>query len=173
MKLTRVYALAAAAIWMIPGTAPAQNRPDPEQIRQRMSEFLRQQFDVTDDAEWKLIAERIEKVSLARRATMSSFGGFGGGARPPGAGGDAAVAPDGAGAGAARSFFSREADPDLDALRKAIEAKAGPEEIRTKLTKLREARKDKEARLEKAQEELRQVLSVRQEALAVMFGLLK
>ena len=63
--------------------------------------------------------------------------------------------------------------PEAEALQKAIEAKAPADELKSKLAKLREARKVKEANLEKAQEDLRKVLSVRQEAAAVLAGLLK
>jgi len=45
--------------------------------------------------------------------------------------------------------------------------------VKAKLAKLRESRKEKEGKLEKAQEELRAVLTTRQEAIAVMMGLLK
>ncbi len=69
--------------------------------------------------------------------------------------------------------MNREANPDLDALQKAIEAKASPDEIKAKLARVRDARKEKEAKLEKAQESLKEVLSVNQEALAVTMGLLK
>ena len=45
--------------------------------------------------------------------------------------------------------------------------------MKAKLTKFREARKDKEAKLAKAQEDLKKVLSVKQEAAAVLMGLLQ
>ena len=44
--------------------------------------------------------------------------------------------------------------------------------MKSRLERLREVRKQNEAKVAKAQEELRAVLSVRQEAVAVMFGLL-
>ncbi len=46
-------------------------------------------------------------------------------------------------------------------------------EIKAKLAKVREVRKANEAKLEAAQEDLRKILSVQQEAVAVMTGLLK
>jgi hypothetical protein len=58
-------------------------------------------------------------------------------------------------------------------LQKAIEAKASGDEIKSKLAKYRDARKAKESELEKAQDDLRKVLTVKQEAVAVMAGLLK
>jgi hypothetical protein len=69
--------------------------------------------------------------------------------------------------------FSREPNPELDALRAAIQAKATSAQLKAKMAQLREARKKKEADLEKAQEDLRQILSVRQEAIAMTLGLLK
>ena len=63
--------------------------------------------------------------------------------------------------------------PELDALRKTIESKASAAEIKSKLADLRAARKQKEAELEKAQDDLKTILSARQEAVAVTFGLLK
>jgi chaperonin cofactor prefoldin len=45
-------------------------------------------------------------------------------------------------------------------------------EIKSRLTRLRDSRKTNEEKLQKVQEELRAVLTVRQEAVAVMAGLL-
>jgi hypothetical protein len=209
-SLKAVAALAAA--WVLAaGSLPAQNQPggtgnfDPAQMRQRMMERMREQYEVTDDAEWKLISERITAVMDAQRATRAGGGGFGGpggpggpgggpgGFRPQG-GGDNQGGPGGprgeAGQGAPGGFGGqggqrgpggpgggfggpRETNPEVEALQKAIEAKASPDEIKAKLARLRESRKEKEAKLEKAQEDLKQVLSAKQEAVAVMAGLLK
>jgi hypothetical protein len=68
--------------------------------------------------------------------------------------------------------FPRETSPELEALRKALDNNASASEIKTKLADLRAARKKKEAELEKAQNGLREVLSVRQEAVAVTLGFL-
>ncbi|MBI3416016.1 MAG: hypothetical protein HY043_12015 [Verrucomicrobia bacterium] len=142
---------------------------DPEQMRQRQMERYKEQLDVSDEAEWKVISGLIEKVSTARRETGGGFGGFGrggGGPGGPGGGGQG-------GGGGGRAAFGGQQLPEAEALQKAIEAKASSDEIKTKLAKYREARKVKEANLEKAQEELRKVLSVKQEAAAVLAGLLK
>lgn len=147
---------------------------DPEQMRQRMLERYREQLEVKDDDEWKLISERIEKVSEARR-DLGTAGGFGMG-RPPG-GRRGADAPGGAAGGDdnARRFraFMGEAGPESEALQKAIDSNASADELKSKLTAYREARKKKEATLEKAQEGLKQVLTAKQEAVAVLNGLLK
>jgi hypothetical protein len=146
-------------------------RFDPEEMRQRMAERMREQFAVTDDAEWKIIEGKIQKVTEARRAVgggmgVGGMGGFGGGRR---GGGDG----DNNGGERARRAFGGEPTPEVEDLRKAIDAKASADEIKTKLAKVREARKANELKLEAAQEDLRKVLSVRQEAVAVMMGLLK
>lgn len=165
-----------------PGGGPR----DPEEMRQRMSERMREQFGVTDDAEWKVIEGKIQKVTEARRATGGGFGGMAFGARrggpggpggqggPGGPGGDGERGGDRGGEGR-RGFGGpgREQSPELADLRKAIDAKASADEIKAKLAKVREARKANEAKLEAAQEDLRKVLTVRQEAVAVMIGLVK
>lgn len=139
------------------------------EMQKRMMDRMRESFDVKDDGEWKLISERIEKVSEARRTT-GGMGGMGAMMRRPG--GDQPPAGDNNGGGR-RGGFGGTPNPDQEALQKAIEAKAPAEEIKAKLAKLRESRKEGEAKLEAAQAELKKVLSVRQEAVAVMFGLLK
>ena len=126
---------------------------------------MREQLEVKSDDEWKVIEPRVTKVMEARR-DASMGGGFGRGGRggPPGGGGDQG--------GSSRSPFGGEPSVEAEALRKAVEAKAPAEEIKAKLAKFREAKKAKEAVLVKAQDELKKVLSLRQEATAVMSGLL-
>lgn len=181
--LTRLVTLTSFALLLGLAAHPAsaQDRQggrgnfDPEQFRQRMMERYREQMDVKSDDEWKVLETRIEKVMEARRAAggMGGPGGFGFGGRGGGQrrGGDNADA--GAGGGAPpRPRGGAEQSPEVEALQKAMEAKAPNDEIKAKLGKVREARKAKEAKLAEAQEELRKVLSVRQEASAVMAGLL-
>jgi hypothetical protein len=118
----------------------------------------KEQFGVTDDAEWSLISARIMAVMDLRRST----GGFGGGFLRMGGGGG----------GFRGNGGGRTANPELDALRTAVTDKMPDAEIKARLDHYREVRKDNEAKLAKAQEDLRAVLTVRQEAMAVMAGLL-
>lgn len=147
---------------------------DPEQMRQRMMERYREQLDIKGDAEWKLIEERITKVSDARREVgfggmaRGMFGPGGPGGRGPGGGNDGANAN----RQNRRGGFGGATLPEAEDLQKALDAKASPDEIKAKLAKLRDAKKAKQADLAKAQDDLRKVLSVRQEAVAVMMGLL-
>ncbi len=145
---------------------------DPEQMRQRMAERMREQFEVKSDDEWKVIEPRIQKVLEARRDV--GFGGMGMGmfgrrTRPQG---------DQAGAqpqGDRRGFrgFGGEPNPEAEALQQAIDDKASAETIKAKLAAYRTARKDKQAKLDQAREELKKVLSSRQEAVAVLNGYLE
>ena len=175
-QLQRILLLVAVGAALLTSTenvrAQGRGNFDPAQFQQRMLERMREQFEVKDDAEWKLIADRVTVIFEAQRAARGGFGGF----RPatPPASGDAAKT-DAAktDAGNRGNRGGREPSPDTEALQKAIEAKAPADEIKAKLAKVREARKVAEGKLEKAQEDLKQVLSVRQEALAVMAGLLK
>jgi hypothetical protein len=145
---------------------------DMEEMRQRMSERMREQFAVSDDAEWKIIEAKIQKVTEARR--LAGAGGMGPGgagfARPGGPGGPGGGGQRGGPGG--RGGFGGEPLPEVEELRKAVDAKAPSDELKTKMAKVREARKANRAKLEAAQDDLRKVLSVRQEAVAMMSGLL-
>jgi hypothetical protein len=155
------------------GNAAAQGRGnfDPEQMRQRMMDNYKERLEVTSADEWKIISERIEKVMTAQRdARMGGMGMFGRGGRGGRPGGDNAADTN---SNTNRNRFGGEPNPDVEALQKAIDAKASSDEIKTKLAKVRQTMKEKEANLVKAQDELRKVLSVRQEAIAVTTGLLK
>src|SRR5947199_5254232 len=75
------------------GNAAAQGRGnfDPEQFRQRMMDNYKERLEVKSDDEWKIIQERIEKVTTAQRDARlgGGFGRFGGGRRGGGDNADA------------------------------------------------------------------------------------
>jgi len=96
------------------------------------------------------------------------FGGFGGPGGPGGQGG-----PGGRQGGRQGPGGFGQPNPDAEALQTALDSGASADDIKSKLTAYRAAAKQKEAQLEKAQDELRQLLSVKQEARAVLLGLLK
>jgi len=98
-------------------------------------------------------------------------GGFGRGG--PGGFGRRGGGDGGDDQGGNRRRFGPEPSAEAESLQKAIEAKASNDEIKTKLAKYRESQATKRANLEKAQDELRKVLSLRQEANAVLLGLLQ
>jgi|ERR1043166_339136 hypothetical protein len=172
-KVNQMLALAGVAVALSLSTAhvAAQGRGnfDPAQMRQRMLDNFKERLEVTSDAEWKIISERIEKVMEAQRETRVGGGMFGRGGRRGGGGDNGG---DTNNRGNRPNPFVAD-NPDVDALQKAIDAKASSDEIKAKLAKVRESLKEKEANLVKAQAELRKVLSVRQESIAVLAGLLK
>lgn len=145
---------------------------DPAQIQKYMMDAYREQLEIKDDGEWKIVEERIQKVTDARREVgFGGMGMMGGMMRRGGANGGP---PGGAGGGGRRGFgaFAPTPNPDEEALQKAIDAKAPNAEIKAALAKWQESKKARQAALEKAQANLRQVLSVRQEAVAALAGLL-
>jgi hypothetical protein len=136
---------------------------DPAQFQQQMMDRFKERLEMTNDDEWVAVKGLIQKVMDTRRATMSGMGfagrrnGGGGGGNNGGNGGRPNITP----------------SPEAEDLQKALDAKASPDELKAKLAKVRDARKSKEAALTKAQEDLRKVLTVRQEATAVSMGLLQ
>ncbi len=133
---------------------------DPAQFQQQMMDRFKERLEMTNDDEWVAVKGLIQKVMDTRRETMSGMG-FGG--RRNGGGGNG---------GGGRGGFNFTPSPEAEDLQKALDAKASPDELKAKLAKLRDSRKAKEAASAKAQEDLRKVLTVRQEATAVSMGLL-
>lgn len=161
---------------------PAQMQ---EQIKQALLDALRQEFEVTDDAEWKVISDQVMKVYDAEtqgaaaglnigRLLQSAMGNMRGGAGGPGGGGAAFAGGNGRRNGGLGALLggNNAPDPEGDALQQAIDSKASPTELKAAIARVMEARKARQAKLQKAQSDLRQVLSVRQEAIACSLGLL-
>jgi len=145
----------------------------PEDMQARMLTSLRERFEVTDDEEWKLIAQRLAAVMEQRRtAAGGGMGGMFGRGGPPGGGGG------GTGGGQDPNRTSRggrgtgASNSEVTLLSNAVRDKLPDAEIKSRLERVREVRRENELKLAKAQEEFRAVLSVRQEALAVVSGLL-
>jgi hypothetical protein len=136
---------------------------DPEQMRQRMMDRVKEQLEITKDDEWKAVEPLVTKVMDARRDAMAGGmrGFFGRGQRGGQNQGDTQ---------GNRPRFGPEPSAEQQALDKAIESKASKDELKSAMAKFRAAKKDKEAKIKAAQEELRKVLSLRQEAIAVLNG---
>lgn len=178
MKKLALLAAALVAVGGLTSNAIAQEQRqkgnfNPEEMRTRMAERVRELLDVKNDDEWKLINARLEKVQEAQREVRGLSGNMGllfsrGGEQGGGEGGRTR-GPGGSGG----SLFGGAPNPDAEALTKAVTAKAPTEEMKQKLARVREARKNAEAKYEKSADDLRQVLTVRQEAVLVAIGLLK
>ena len=114
-----------------------------EDMQARMLTNLRTQFDVKDDSEWALIAERITKIMELRRSAVG--GGFGMGGFRGGSQNNRAAQ-----------------NPEVEALRTALDDKLPDAEVKARIEKLRAARKQAEAKFDQAREDLRSVLTFRQ-----------
>lgn len=154
-----------------PGGRQGRGNWDPEQMRQRMMERVREQLAVKDDSEWSVIESRIKKINDSRSGMGRGFGGPGGG--PGGQAGQAGQGGQGGQGGRQGRGGFGQPNPDAEVLQTALDSGASADDIKVKLTAYRAAAKVKEGQLEKAQDELRQLLSVKQEARAVLLGLLK
>ena len=174
MKKLALLAAAALALGGLTSTSTAQEQRqkggwNPEDMRARIAERMRELLDVKSEDEWKLIYARIEKVTEAQREARSLNGDMrllfsrsgdqGGGAAPGGTRGG--------------SPFGGTPNPEAEAFSKAVTNKAPTDELKQRMAKMREARKAAEAKYDKAADDLRQVLTVRQEATLVAVGLLK
>lgn len=177
-----MLALSAVNLRAQPGP-PGGGGFDPAEMRQRMMDRYRELLDVQSDDEWKVVQTKIESVMTARRALggggFGMRGGFGGpppggfgGRGGPGGGPDQGGPPPGGGRGGPGGF-GPPSNPEMEALQQALDDNAPNDQLKAKLTALREARKAKQATLEKAQAELKQLLSVKQEAAAVLAGLIQ
>ena len=132
------------------------------EFRQRMADRIKEQMGATD-AEWTVLQPKVAKVQELQFAAISR-GGFGsrggpGGGRDGGTSSEPTASP--------LQQKSRDLQASLD------NKDAKPEELKAKLDALRQARQKAKADLTKAQEELRELLTVRQEAVLVMMGTLE
>lgn len=147
---------------------------DPAQMRQDRMDRLRDQLEIKDDKDWDAIQPLVGKVMDAERDVISMrMGGMFG--RGPRRGGDRGGSTNSASAEQRprRNNPFGETSPAITALQKAIDDKVPAADLKAKIAAVRAEAKEKEAKLDAAQEELRGVLSSRQEAIAVVNGLLK
>jgi hypothetical protein len=149
---------------------------DPAQMRQRMMERMKEQLGVTDDAAWKVMEPRLQKVMDLNRQVQSGGGrgmfGMGGrGGRGGQGGGDNAPAERrGSGPNGEQTALDK-AMAQLDTVLQ--KESASPEEIKTALTAVRSAREKVQTELTTAQDDLKKILTVRQEAMLVRMGQLR
>jgi len=152
---------------------------DPAQMRQMMEQRMKEQLGATDE-EWKVLGPRLTKVmNLNRQAGGGGMGrGLMGrrGGRAGGPQGGPQGGPPNGPQGGRRGAFGGEptaVDTAADALQTTLgNTEATAEDIKAKLTAYRAAREKAKQELAKAQQDLRQVLTLRQEAQLVLMGML-
>lgn len=185
MKINQLMAICgvAAALFLGAGNVSAQNDNggggggqgggnggrrgnfDPAQMQQRMMERVQQELDITNDTDWSAIQPLVQKVMDTQRdargsGMMRMFGGRNRGGNNGGQGGG-------------RSMFGGTPNPAAEALQKAVDDNAPAAQIKDLLAKYQDSQKDRQAKLLAAQNDLRAVLTVKQEAQATLLGLLE
>jgi hypothetical protein len=182
MKINKILAVCgmAAALFLGASNASAQNDNggggngggqggrgnfDPAQFQQRMMDNIKDQLGFTNDTDWGAVQPLIQKVMDAQRSARSGGMGrlFGRGNR---GGGDQ-------GGNNRRGGFGGTPSPEAEALQKAIDDNAPAAQIKELLAKYQASQKDKQAQLATAQDNLRAVLTTKQEAQATLLGLLQ
>ncbi|MFC1838273.1 hypothetical protein ACFL1N_01735 [Thermodesulfobacteriota bacterium] len=163
-----------------PGASGFQGRQgmtsfDPGQMQNMISNMFKEQLGISDD-EWTVIGPKVMNVltlssqSRANPMRMMRAG------RPGGPGGQAT--PDMQGQRQMRNrmpgiFGQGEEDENMQALQKLLEDKnADASQIKQLVTKVRKAREKSQRELAAAKKELRELLTVRQEAILISMGLL-
>jgi Spy/CpxP family protein refolding chaperone len=146
-----------------------------QNMMDRMMNNIKEQLGVTDD-EWTVLQPKVQKVmdlsrDLRAGGLAAMFGGGRGGRG--GRGGGAGGGGDTAAPTAPPAQPTSEIADKTTALRTTLDNKdADPKDIAQKLAALRDARERTKADLIKAQGELKELLTPRQEAQLVMMGLL-
>lgn len=146
-------------------------------MEERMAERMKEQLEITD-AEWKVLQPRFQKVTELQRQAMGGgrgmmgmmMGGRGGrggqGGRPGQEGQQRGPRPDG---DRPQSAVQQAAE----GLRTVLESdNPSPEQLKSALGKLRSAREQAKQELLKAQGQLRELLTLKQEAMLCMMGIL-
>ena len=128
-------------------------RFNPQEMRPRFMDRIKENLAPTTE-EWQAIEPLLTAVMEKQRQLRSAqMGGMFGGR-----GGDRG---------------GNQTPAEIQSLRDALDKKETPApDIQAKLKSLRDLRKSQDAELQKAREELRKVLSVRQEAQLVLSGIL-
>jgi len=133
---------------------------DPAQMQQRMNEMFRERLEIKDDTEWKAIEPLVQKVNDLRREQL---GGMGRGM----------MSGRSRGGDQGRPRLGGEPTAEETALTTAVEANASKEELKAKMEAFRKVRAAKEAELKAAQDNLKKVLTTKQEAIALQMGLVQ
>lgn len=136
-----------------------------EHFQQRMMDGIREQMGFADDIEWAAVKPLVQRVLDAQqevagmgRKLRSGSLGLGGGKNSFAKG--------------FGNLLGEQDCPEEEALQKAIDENAPAAQIRDLIGKYRAWQKGQAAKLEAAQTELRKVLTAKQEAQAMLLGLL-
>jgi hypothetical protein len=141
---------------------------DPAAFQQRMMDNIRDQLGFTNDTDWSAVQPLVQKVMDARRNV-----GNGGMGRMMFRRRNNNNDNGGGGGGGRRGGFFGTPSPEAQALQSALDNNAPTDQIKDLLAKYEASQKAKQDALKQAQENLRAVLTPRQEAQATLLGLIE
>ncbi|MGH7939968.1 MAG: hypothetical protein ACREE6_10120 [Limisphaerales bacterium] len=179
MKMKQLFAIcgAAAALICAAGAVSAQDNNgggfgggrgnfDPAQFQQRMMDRIRDNLGFTNDTDWNAVQPLVQKVMDAQRDVRSSqAAGMRMMFRRPGRDEQNGRRPRFGG-------FMGQPSQEYTALQNAVDNNAPPAQVKDLLTRYNASQKSKDDKLKSAQDNLRAVLTVKQEAEATLMGLL-
>lgn len=141
---------------------------DPAQMQQRMMDRIRDQLEFTNDTDWSAVQPLVQKVMDAQRDVRAGqMQGMRMMFRRPGQQQD-----DNNQRRQRFSAFMGQPSPEFTALQDAVNNNAPDAQIKDLLARYNASQKAKQDKLKDAQDSLRNVLSVKQEAEATLIGLL-
>jgi len=143
---------------------PREYRPgggnwDPAQIQQRILDGIQDRLGFTNAVEWEAVKPLVQKVIAAGREVLGDKADWLGAGRSRG------------GSHGGSSVLFGQPSAEREALQQAVEDNVPAGQIKDLITKYKAAQKIKQAKLEAAQAELKRVLSAKQEAQALLLGL--
>jgi len=148
------------------GAGGGRGRFDPEQMRQQMAERMREALGATEE-EWQVLGPRVTKVQdLSNQLSARGVRAFG---RRGGRGGRGGAGGGPGGAEAPQTDLQKAETALQEGL---ADASASNADIAAGLKAVREEREKVKQAMEVAQKELREVITLRQEAQLVLMGLL-
>jgi hypothetical protein len=158
--------------------AGARRGFDPDQMRERMMDRMKTELKASDE-EWTVIQGLLQDVMLKQRELtagrvggMAAFAGQRGRPDAPGQGPQQG-ARGGRPAGAQGAIAQGAAAAELEKLSSALESpNTTATQLKQHLAAVRAAREKAEAELKKARNDLREVLTVEQEAKLVVMGVM-
>ncbi len=146
---------------------------DPTQMRQDYINFVRNYLGFTNDTDWSAVQPLVQKVMDTQREVGSSMGN---GFRKMMEARRSDRGDQNGGDQGGRRFrggmFGGEPSPEYTALENAIDNNAPDGQIKDLLARYKTAQKAKLDALKAAQDNLRQVLTIKQEGAASVLGLL-
>jgi hypothetical protein len=141
------------------GYRPSGGNWDPAQIQQRILDAIQERLGFTNEVEWDAVKPIVQKVIDTGREVI-------GGRLDPFGGSHSR----GSSRGGPGGLFGQPS-AERESLQKALDDNVPTGQIKDLIAKYKAAQKLKQARLEAAQADLKSILTTRQEAQALLLGL--